>query len=64
MDGCAFHSAWPSSASRKMWGFFRPAPMALRGTPIFRKEDGVWRLVHRHADPLLGKTAPVTVLQR
>ena len=41
-----------------------PAPMALRVTHIFRREDGVWKLVHRHADPLMGKTAPATVLQR
>jgi ketosteroid isomerase-like protein len=41
-----------------------PAPMALRVTHIFRQEDGVWKLVHRHADPLMGKTAPATVLQK
>jgi ketosteroid isomerase-like protein len=41
-----------------------PAPMALRVTHIFQQEDGVWTLVHRHADPLMGKTAPATVLQQ
>lgn len=40
------------------------ASMPLRVTHVFRKEDGVWKLVHRHADPLLGKTAPATVLQK
>ena len=41
-----------------------PAPMALRVTHVFRKEEGVWKLVHRHADPLVDKTAPATVLRK
>lgn len=27
-------------------------PYALRATMIFRPEDGVWKVVHRHADPI------------
>ncbi len=42
----------------------KPATMALRVTHIFRKEDGAWKLVHRHADPLMAKTAPAAVLQK
>jgi ketosteroid isomerase-like protein len=41
-----------------------PAPLVLRVTHIFREEDGAWKLVHRHADPLMDKTAPGAVLQR
>ena len=26
-------------------------PYAVRATIIFRHEDGVWKVVHRHADP-------------
>jgi ketosteroid isomerase-like protein len=42
----------------------KPMPMALRVTHIFRKENGVWKLVHRHADPLIDKTAPAAVLKK
>ncbi|MGA2574084.1 MAG: nuclear transport factor 2 family protein [Candidatus Methanomethylicaceae archaeon] len=36
--------------------------MSHRVTSIFREEDGIWRLAHRHADPLvaLQKTGSAT----
>jgi ketosteroid isomerase-like protein len=41
----------------------KPASMALRVTHLFRKENGAWKLIHRHADPIMGKTAPAATLQ-
>jgi ketosteroid isomerase-like protein len=38
------------------------APMLLRVTHVYRRIDGVWRIVHRHADPITAKTPAATVL--
>ena len=51
-------------ASVKLAGQAEAAPMALRVTHVFRREDGAWKLVLRHADPLVEKTAPEAVLAR
>jgi ketosteroid isomerase-like protein len=36
----------------KVGGSDDVATVALRVTSVFRRENGGWRLVHRHADPI------------
>jgi ketosteroid isomerase-like protein len=35
-----------------MRGQDQPVPFDLRVTEVYRRENGQWKLVHRHADPL------------
>jgi ketosteroid isomerase-like protein len=39
------------------------APVAVRVTTVFRREDGAWRVVHRHADPITTSRPPASVIQ-
>ena len=39
------------------------APSALRVTMIFRPEDGEWKVVHRHADPITTPQPAESVIQ-
>ncbi|MHC1559977.1 YybH family protein [Actinomycetospora sp. C-140] len=43
-------------------GHDEPEELALRVTHVFRREQGVWRIVHRHADPVVAVTPPEGVL--
>ena len=47
-----------------MAGVDGPTGWTNRVTHIFRKEDGAWRLVHRHGNRLEGQFEPATRLHR
>jgi ketosteroid isomerase-like protein len=38
-------------------------PYSLRSTMIFRPEDGEWKVVHRHADPITTEQPAESVVQ-
>jgi ketosteroid isomerase-like protein len=41
----------------KLKGSAEKVPISLRVTTIFRREDGEWRIVHRHADSITEQRA-------
>lgn len=47
----------------KIGGSEDVTPFALRVTMIFRPEDGTWKIVHRHADPITTPRPAESVIQ-
>jgi hypothetical protein len=47
----------------KIGGMEDITPWALRVTMIFRPEDGVWKIVHRHTDPITTPQPAEAVIQ-
>jgi len=49
--------------SAKLGGREDLTPVSLRVTSIFRNEDGTWKLVHRHADPITAARSAESVVE-
>ena len=50
-------------ARAKIGGSGDISPITLRVTMIFRPEDGTWKIVHRHADPITTGQPAESVIQ-
>ena len=38
--------------------------VSLRVTTVFRREDGIWKVVHRHADPIVAPRPAQSVVEK
>ena len=56
ISGDLAHTIWIERGEVRVIGFEEFKPIALRVTHLYRREDGVWKLIHRHADPVIAKT--------
>ena len=58
------YTVWLEQQQAKIGGREDVTPFALRVTMIFRpEEDGTWKIVHRHADPITTPQAAESVIQ-
>jgi len=48
----------------KVGGREEVAPVALRTTSILRPEEGIWKVMHRHADPITTAQPAESVIQK
>jgi ketosteroid isomerase-like protein len=51
-------------AKAKVGGQQAVSPITLRATMIMRPEDGVWKIVHRHADPITTARPAESIIQQ
>jgi ketosteroid isomerase-like protein len=56
-------AVWLERAKVKLGGMEDFAPSVLRVTMVFRPEDGTWKVVHRHADPITTPQPAESVIQ-
>ena len=47
----------------RVGGAVELTPVAVRVTTVFRREDGIWKVTHRHADPITASRPAESVIQ-
>ena len=58
------YTVWLERQRAKVGGRQDVTPFTLRVTMIYRPEEGNWKVVHRHADPITSPRPPESVIQQ
>jgi ketosteroid isomerase-like protein len=57
------YTVWLERGETLVEGETAARPTALRVTQMYRREADGWKIIHRHGDAIIAKTAPAAVLQ-
>jgi ketosteroid isomerase-like protein len=62
INGDLAYTCWLEKGEVRVAGREEPGPLAVRVTHIYRREEGSWKLIHRHGDAILEKIEAAAVL--
>lgn len=58
------YTVWIEHYDARVQGSDVVRPIALRVTHIYRREDGIWKIIHRHADAIMDKLETTALLRK
>jgi ketosteroid isomerase-like protein len=58
------YTIWIEKYDARVQGSDTVRPIALRVTHIYRRENGIWKIIHRHADAIMEKLEAIALLKR
>jgi ketosteroid isomerase-like protein len=58
------HTVWLERGEVRLIGREEYAPLVLRVTHIFCRENGTWKIIHRHGDGVMQRSDTPSVQQR
>jgi len=64
VSGDLAYTIWLEKNVARVVGQGERGPVVLRVTHLYRREEGSWKVLHRHADAIIDKIEAPAVLQR
>ena len=64
MSGDLAYNVWLEKNVARVVGQEDRGPVVLLVTHLYRREEGSWKVIHRHADAIIEKIEATAVLQR